>query len=189
MNTTHTVDANRRAELVKAAAGVFIRFGFRKASMDEIARAARLSRQGLYFHFSTKEELFCEVVRHLAGAVMDALTAALARADLGLEERLHAAFMAMHICTFGEHEPAHVREMFGSAAELCPGIVHDLDKSIIAALARELDGAPRAALPAGALAEHLYATAYGFKHRGLSRREYSSCMKRAVHIVCAARTR
>ena len=188
MDKQHNVDTDRRAALVEAAAGVFIRFGFRKTSMDEVARAACLSRQGLYFHFSTKEELFREVVRHLAGAVLESLTTALARRDLGLEERLHAAFMAMHVCTFGGHDSAHVQELFGSAAELCPKIVHDLEESIIAALAREMSGAPRAALPARAMAEHIYATAYGFKLRGLSRQEYSTCMKKAVRIVCAAQT-
>jgi AcrR family transcriptional regulator len=41
-----------------AAATVFLRFGYRKTAMEDIARAAGMSRQGLYLHYATKEELF-----------------------------------------------------------------------------------------------------------------------------------
>ena len=39
---------SRREALLEAAVGVFARYGFRKTSMDEVARAAGVSRQGLY---------------------------------------------------------------------------------------------------------------------------------------------
>jgi AcrR family transcriptional regulator len=48
----------RRAALLAAAAEVFARYGYRKASMDDVARAAGLSRQGLYLHYPTKDALF-----------------------------------------------------------------------------------------------------------------------------------
>jgi AcrR family transcriptional regulator len=188
MDTTPVVDTDRRAALVEIAADTFIRFGFRKTSMDEVARAARMSRQGLYFHFPNKEALFREVVQHLATGALSALKAELARTKRGLEERLYGAFMAMDSNVFGEHDSTYVQEIFASAAELCPEIVRDLDVQIVTAVTRALSGARRRALPAKTLAEHLYAASYGFKHRGLSRQEYASRMKAAVRIVCAART-
>src|SRR6187549_78120 len=77
-----------------AAATVFMRFGFRKTSMDEVARAANVSRQGLYLHFATKEELFRASVEYLLDTALADATAALADADLPLEKRLLAAFDA-----------------------------------------------------------------------------------------------
>ncbi|MEJ1972949.1 MAG: helix-turn-helix domain-containing protein [Lacunisphaera sp.] len=59
----------RRTALLEAALGVFARFGYRKTSMDEVARAAQISRQGLYLHFANKEELFRATVQQ---AVEDA---------------------------------------------------------------------------------------------------------------------
>jgi len=40
-------DDLRRRRLLDVALATFLRFGFRKTSMEEVARAAGLSRQGL----------------------------------------------------------------------------------------------------------------------------------------------
>ena len=42
----------RQEAVLEAAVGVFARYGFRKTSMDEVARAAGVSRQGLYLQFA-----------------------------------------------------------------------------------------------------------------------------------------
>jgi AcrR family transcriptional regulator len=48
----------RREQILDAAVGVFGRFGFKKTSVDDLAAAAGISKQGLYLHFSSKEEVF-----------------------------------------------------------------------------------------------------------------------------------
>ena len=58
-----TPDNARRERVLAAALEVFGRYGFRKASMDEIARSADISRQGLYLHFANKDALFRAAVR------------------------------------------------------------------------------------------------------------------------------
>jgi AcrR family transcriptional regulator len=60
---TEPTEQKQRA-LLDAAIGVFARFGYRKTSMDDIARAAGVSRQGLYLLFSNKEELFRRSVEY-----------------------------------------------------------------------------------------------------------------------------
>src|ERR1700760_1814976 len=69
----------RHLPLLDAAVGVFARYGFRKTSMDEVARAAGISRQGLYLYFASKEALF-------RAAVCQELDTALADASRGLDE-------------------------------------------------------------------------------------------------------
>mgnify|MGYP001548924155 CR=1 FL=1 len=58
-----------REKIIQVADKLFGRFGFYKTSMDEIAKIARKAKGSLYYHFSSKEELFKEVVakeiRHL----------------------------------------------------------------------------------------------------------------------------
>ena len=44
--------------ILRAVIPVFGRLGFRKAAMDDLAEAAGLSKQGLYLHFASKEEIF-----------------------------------------------------------------------------------------------------------------------------------
>jgi len=64
--------------VLDAAVAVFARFGFRKASMDEVARAAGVSRQGLYLQFANKEELFRKTLEHSLNNQLNAAVAALA---------------------------------------------------------------------------------------------------------------
>ncbi len=77
----------RRSSLLDAAVGVFARYGFRKASMDEVARAAGVSRQGLYLQFANKEELFREALAHALRSQLNAAIEALSKAQDSLESR------------------------------------------------------------------------------------------------------
>jgi AcrR family transcriptional regulator len=55
----------RTRRLLDAAFAVFMKNGFEKSSMSDVAAAAGLSRPTLYRSFSTKEELFLGVVSRL----------------------------------------------------------------------------------------------------------------------------
>jgi len=48
----------KSAAILDAALPVFVRHGFRKTSMADIARASGISRAALYLSFGSKEELF-----------------------------------------------------------------------------------------------------------------------------------
>src|SRR5260370_36915233 len=95
MNIIHTSEMEyadaRQTAVLDAAAVVFARYGFRKASMEEVARAAGVSRQGLYLQFANKEELFRKTVEHLLNSHLKAAVAALSRREDHLEFRLIAA--------------------------------------------------------------------------------------------------
>src|SRR4249920_376821 len=88
--------AGRRGPILAAAGGVFLRYGLKKTSMDDLARAAGLSRQGLYLYFQTKEELFKAVVLELIAGTRAASKASLAAESTDLETRILGAFDAAH---------------------------------------------------------------------------------------------
>ncbi|MGY5763757.1 TetR/AcrR family transcriptional regulator [Brachybacterium sp. DNPG3] len=52
----------RRAQLLELATQVFTERGYQSTSMDDIARAAGVTKPVLYQHFASKEDLFGEVV-------------------------------------------------------------------------------------------------------------------------------
>src|SRR5436305_12788242 len=81
----------RRDALLEAAIAVFARYGFRKTSMDEVARAAGVSRQGLYLLFADKEELFRKALTHKLARQLGSAVLALSRTGDPLEVRLIAA--------------------------------------------------------------------------------------------------
>jgi len=53
----------KREEILTTALDVFAAKGYRRASLREIAESVGLSQAGLLHHFSSKEELFAEVLR------------------------------------------------------------------------------------------------------------------------------
>jgi AcrR family transcriptional regulator len=57
-----TRSARKHAAILDAATTLFLRNGYRGTSMDEIAAAARVSKQTVYKHFADKESLFTEIV-------------------------------------------------------------------------------------------------------------------------------
>ena len=61
--TTHRTKEQRREEIMLAAISCFAEKGYHETSMDDIVRAADLSKGTLYWHFKNKRELFQCLVR------------------------------------------------------------------------------------------------------------------------------
>ncbi|WP_214413889.1 TetR/AcrR family transcriptional regulator [Sphaerisporangium fuscum] len=65
--------AVKREQIAAAALGVFGRYGYRRASMELIAQAARVSRPAIYQYFTGKEDVFRAVGHQLVhGAIVAA---------------------------------------------------------------------------------------------------------------------
>lgn len=60
MNKTRDV---RRREILEAAMRIFVRKGYSAAAMTDITRESGLTRGGIYWHFSSKWEIFMEMFR------------------------------------------------------------------------------------------------------------------------------
>src|SRR6185369_4074094 len=88
--------ADRPAEIVSAALGVFAEKGFAAARLDEIAARAGVSKGALYLYFETKEDLFRAVVAQAVAPNIEAVEAAVERfeGDFASLLRLFAANMA-----------------------------------------------------------------------------------------------
>jgi AcrR family transcriptional regulator len=54
----------KREAILEAARKVFMEVGFGDASMDNIANVAKVSKQTVYNHFGSKEELFEAMIRY-----------------------------------------------------------------------------------------------------------------------------
>ncbi len=58
-----------RERILDAAEKLFAEKGFHETAMDEIVQTARVSKGGVYFHFSSKEKLFFALLDKLADAL------------------------------------------------------------------------------------------------------------------------
>ncbi len=60
----------RRKEILVAAAKLFSSQGYHGVSVDAIARDAGTSKGNLYWHFNSKQEIFCQLFERLAGSLL-----------------------------------------------------------------------------------------------------------------------
>ena len=52
---------SKKSKILTAARAVFLRYGYKRISMNDIAEAAGVSRPALYLLFKNKEEIFIGV--------------------------------------------------------------------------------------------------------------------------------
>ena len=180
----------RRCALLDAAVGVFTRFGFRKTSMDDVARAAGVSRQGLYLLFSNKEELFRRALDHSLSRQLTAAIDVLCRQENSLEERLIAAcdeWSGRFVDSLG----TDAADLMCAGTSLAGETLRHYEVRFEEALADALAASPMARVcknagvePAQA-AHTLHATARGLKHGCGSRQDFRDGMTVAVRMFCA----
>lgn len=103
-----------RARLVEAALNVFAFEGYEHATVDDIARAAGLSKGAFYFNFNTKEEVLLELLSRWADERSSLLHAAFAfERDAGT--RLRAMAEALAAYRGGTNWPPLVLEFWSQA--------------------------------------------------------------------------
>lgn len=88
-------DDPKRSAVLKAALGLFGRYGFQKTSMGEIAEAAHISRPGLYLLFPNKEQLNRATMHGVMERSRQAMEACFSDETLGFEDRGAAALDAL----------------------------------------------------------------------------------------------
>jgi AcrR family transcriptional regulator len=86
--------AIREQQMLDSAIRVFSDLGYRSASMDTIARDARISKPMLYLYYGSKEELFSACVTRESGRLIDHLTSAAAAGGSGPRGSLESVVQA-----------------------------------------------------------------------------------------------
>ncbi|WP_435853392.1 TetR/AcrR family transcriptional regulator [Streptomyces olivaceus] len=174
-------DPDRRTMVLDSAMVTFARFGYRKTSMEEVARAAHISRPGLYFLFSSKETLFRAAATQALERDIAAVERVLADPGRPLPERLVDAFdqwagryigpLARDIAAVIEDNPG----LLGEIAETTP---RRFEQLITEAIAGESGPAT-----APRVAQTLISTSIGLKHQAASREFYLERLKVAVDLL------
>jgi AcrR family transcriptional regulator len=187
MDATHASDpvavrgeSQRRQVVLESALDTFSRFGYRKTSMDDVAKAARISRPGLYFLFDSKPVLFREAVAHAVDRDLGLIAIELSGTDRSLSERLMAAFdlwAGSYIGPLTGETPGAIDtdpSLLGTVVEDAP---HRFEELVIEAVTRSklTDGADRA--------RTLISTSIGIKHQVSTRSDYLDRLEIAVTLL------
>ncbi len=82
---------DKKSRILAAARSVFLRYGFKRVSMNDIAEAAGVSRPALYVLFKNKEEIFIEAYLRWVDETIAQVESAMAQTALP-KEKLARAF-------------------------------------------------------------------------------------------------
>jgi AcrR family transcriptional regulator len=142
MAGTARAASTKQDAIVRAATTLFSRYGFRKTTVDLIAREADVAKPTLYAHFGDKEAIFVAVCRHVMAGILAAAAAALARPDP--VDRL-AAVLSAKFTTIYElvDSSPHARELLESQDLQARDVVAEADAAYLKLLTEALRTALR----------------------------------------------
>jgi AcrR family transcriptional regulator len=179
----------QREAILKAATAVFLRYGFKKTSMDDVAQAAGVSRQGLYLYFDKKDVLFREALQYLVSYYISTARSVAEDRNLSFRDRLLGVFEAVHGTAFQSASPEHAFELLQSAQSAAGALLVQLDRDlmgIVSAVLAEAGAADRweeAGVTVAELSEQLLMSAKGIKASVDTLDAYRERMLTAIRIV------
>jgi AcrR family transcriptional regulator len=193
--TASTPDRARQERVLAVALEVFGRYGFRKASMDEIARSADISRQGLYLHFANKDALFRAAVRKELDTALGDVSRCLNEEGAGLERRAVAALDAWLGRYVGSMLASDIGNLLQNPAMQLGDMVDpasaEFDARLAAAIAAAMpeNDRRRLGVTPEEIAGALHTVAQGAKYlsnaRAESREEFVARLTAAVRVIFA----
>lgn len=164
---------------------VFARHGFRKAAMEDVARALGVSRQSLYNRFGTKQALADWAMNALIEASLTEALRSIEQPSRTLPERLLGAldaWVGQHMDAL--HASPYGVEIIAVMQHHPPEAVRVAERRIVAAMAEAIRlSGPGSAVPrAGSMAQALCWTARGLVHAAP---DHAGFRRQLDHIVGA----
>lgn len=181
-------DDPKRAALLAAALGVFNRYGFKKTSMEEVARAAGISRPGLYLQFPNKEELYRATMRALMERAQQGLEAAFADETRSFEDRVVAGLDALMGPYVGSEVARDLGELLENSEPQLGSMFGDYQERAKATLSAQIDrlapaGVLTEELSADSVTDVLFSATLTWKQSAATRSEFRDRVRRAVRLL------
>jgi AcrR family transcriptional regulator len=177
----------KQEKVLTAAEGCFLRYGFRKTTMEDIAAAAGVSRPALYLMYASKEEVLRAVLTRLFAKMLGEVRNGVdARAYL--IDRLAFAFEVWYVRPFltirSSPDAADLLENSRNiAGKEWSRAEADFEKMITQALSEALPSRPRLGMPAAEVAHVLMAAVGGFKETASSGPELRHNIRSLLSLV------
>jgi AcrR family transcriptional regulator len=177
-------DGGRREFVLAAALDTFAHYGYRKTSMEDVARAAAISRPGLYLLFGSKQELFSAAVTQALDRSLAAVSEVLGDTTRPLADRLLDAFDQWSGRYIGAMS-REVNSMAGEYADMLGPAVAEYPLRFAALLSAALAGSPDTAEAArsAAIAQTLISTSIGIKHEVTTREAFLERLATAIDLI------
>ena len=179
--------------ILDAALRLFGQYGYRRTSMDDIAREAGIAKGTIYLTFASKDEVFQALSQLLSQRMLAGAEAASRRSGTTADKlaAMHAAWFGTYADTI--HRSPHAAELLDAKHRLSAGLVSEAasgyrrlvrDLLAEAAAAGELDLKP-AGLTADTAAELLIASARGLESGAASPADHRRHLDTLVRVMIA----
>jgi len=84
-----------RKKVIISAGQIFSHYGFKKTTMDEIAKALKMGKSSIYYYFQSKEEIFEAVLLYEANILRNELTTSIKSVESPVEKMRNYVFVRM----------------------------------------------------------------------------------------------
>jgi len=84
-----------RNKIVKISGQIFSCYGFKKTTMDEIAKELKMGKSSVYYYFKSKEDIFEAVVLYEANVLRNELTKSIKSVDSPVDKMKNYVFVRM----------------------------------------------------------------------------------------------
>ena len=179
-----TVDSReKRLRILEAALGLFLRYGVKRTSIDDVAREANIAKGTVYLYFGSKSALFAAIAEHLCSQTL-AQAQQIAHEPRPAGERIAAVLD----CYIGRAHrlvarSPHVSELTASKEAISAATYTALDRDMTLLLEGLLAEAGVAKAEAG---EMFRAAAIGLAHSGyLDEAAYLKRLNAMVKVLVA----
>lgn len=88
------MEKEKKIQIIRAAAKRFDRHGLNKTTLDEIARDLRIGKATIYHYFSSKDDLFFQVLEWEGNLLLEELKNILSNTQITLSEKLELYFLS-----------------------------------------------------------------------------------------------
>ncbi len=183
----------KRIAILDAAIRLFSQYGYRRTSIDDIAREAEVAKGTVYLSFKSKEEIFRALAETLCERV-DSNVADARALDGSIAERLVAVLEAKFGFFFETvHRSAHAAELMDSKNRLCADLFANSGRRYLKVLREMIDAAIHAGelepsrmdLSSSDMAAMLISAAHGIASSATNKAMYHRRLREIVRVIVA----
>jgi AcrR family transcriptional regulator len=84
-----------RKKVIVSAGQIFSHYGFKKTTMDEIAKTLKMGKSSIYYYFDSKEDIFEAVLLNEANILRNELTTAIKSVESPIDKMRNYVFVRM----------------------------------------------------------------------------------------------
>lgn len=180
---------NKEEKVLTAARDVFMRYGFKRTTMSDLADAAKISRPALYLIFSSKEDVFQALVTQLFNELLGEVREGVSKNE-GVVNKLTAAFEVWCVLPFEMIQVSpDAKDILESGYEFANEITvrafADFEHILSDVLRPIVSAQAEPPLSAEQLAHILTTAAQGFKESASSAIQLRQMIKGLITVVLA----